>query len=56
MADKLREAYIDSIMKNKFGDDDPKYDDSNRSFLETLSLEELENLSDELIFEEDLED
>lgn len=54
MAEKLREAYIDSIMKNKFGDDDPKYDGKNRAFLETLSLEELEDLSDELILEEQL--
>ena len=49
MAEKLREAYIDSIMSNKFGDDDPKYDGSNRAFLETLSLEELQEQCDETI-------
>jgi len=55
MAEKLREAYIDSIMSNKFGDDDPKYDGSNRAFLETLSLEELQNLCTEDIDEDDLD-
>ena len=54
MAEKLRKAYIDSIMATQYSDDDPKYDGKNRAFLETLSLEELENLSDELILEEDL--
>jgi len=54
MAEKLRQAYIDSIMQNKFGDDDPKYDQKNRNFLDTLTLEELEDLSDEVILEEEL--
>ena len=54
MAEKLRQAYINSIMQNKYGDDDPKYDDRNRDFLETLTLEELEALSDEFITEEEL--
>ena len=42
----LREKYIDSIMKNKYGDDDPKYDGQNYAFLETLSLDELSNMAD----------
>ena len=54
MAEKLRQAYIDSIMQSKYSDDEPKYDHKNRAFLETLTMRELENLSDELILEEDL--
>ena len=54
MAEKLRQAYIDSIMKDKFGDDDPKYDQKNRAFLDTLTMTELERLSDEVILEEEL--
>lgn len=42
----LREKYIDKIMKDKYGDDDPKYDSQNYAFLETLSLDELSNLAD----------
>jgi len=42
----LRQQYIDKIMKDKYGDDDPKYDDSNLAFLETLSLNELANMVD----------
>jgi hypothetical protein len=42
----LRQQYIDKIMKEKYGDDDPKYDDSNLAFLETLSLNELANMVD----------
>jgi len=41
----LRQKYIDSIMTNKYGDDDPKYYDQNYAFLETLSLDELANLA-----------
>jgi len=54
MAEKLRQAYIESIMATQYNDDDPKYDHKNRAFLETLSMDELEDLSDEHIFEEDL--
>jgi len=54
MAEKLRQQYIESIMTTKYSDDDPKYDSNNRAFLETLTLDELENLSDELILEDDL--
>jgi len=42
----LREKYIRKIMKEKYGDDDPKYDGQNIAFLETLSLNELSNLAD----------
>jgi hypothetical protein len=44
--ESLREKYITKIMKEKYGDDDPKYDDQNRAFLEGLSLDELSNLAD----------
>jgi len=53
MTKRLRQLYIDSIMINKYGDDDPKYDESNRKFLNGLSDEELENFSDEVIVEEE---
>jgi hypothetical protein len=42
----LRRQYIDKIMKEKYGDDDPKNDGSNLAFLETLSLDELANMVD----------
>ena len=51
MAEKLRQAYIESIMTTKYGNDDPKYDSKNRMFLETLTLDELQNLSEEVILE-----
>jgi hypothetical protein len=52
----LREKYIDSIMKNKYGDDDPKYYDQNYAFLETLTLDELSHLaSGEFDDEQELE-
>ena len=54
MAEKLRQAYIDSIMSKKFRDNDLKYNSKNKAFFETLTLKELENLSDELILEEEL--
>ena len=50
MAEKLRQAYIDSIMSSKFEDDNPKYN----AFLKNLTLDELKNLNDELILEEEL--
>jgi hypothetical protein len=52
MASK-REELINSIMKNKYGDDDPKYDSTNRAFLESLTLTELERLDDEDDFIDD---
>jgi len=42
----LRQQYIDKIMKDKYGDDNPKNDDSNLAFLESLSLNELANMVD----------
>ena len=51
MAEKLRQAYIESIMTTKYYDDDPKYDSKNRMFLKTLTLDELQNLSEEVILE-----
>ena len=41
----MRQKYIDSIMKSKYGDDDPN-DSQNLAFLETLSLTELARLAD----------
>jgi len=54
MAEKLRQAYINIIMKNQYSDDDPKYDGKNREFLETLTLDELRNLSVETLVEDEL--
>ena len=48
MAEKLRQAYINIIMKN---DDSQGMD---REFLETLTLDELRNLSVETLIEEEL--
>lgn len=42
----LRQKYIDHIMNNNYGDDDPKNDSSNIAFLESLSLNELANMID----------
>lgn len=56
MAEKLRQQYIRTIMRDKFGDDDPKNDQRNWAFLESLTLEELEDLSEVIIDEDDLED
>lgn len=39
-----RNVLIEKLMSDKYGDDDPKYDDSNLAFLESLSLKELEEL------------
>lgn len=52
MAKNNRESLIDSIMKNNYGDDDPKYDGSNRAFLESLTLKELQKLDNETDDEE----
>ena len=56
----LRQQYIDDIMKNRYSDDDPKYDGKNRDFLEGLSLPELASMAsqdfeDEFVDEFDLE-
>ena len=48
----LRQQYIDSIMKNKYGDDEEKYYDNNLAFLETLSLNELANMVENNVEEE----
>lgn len=50
-----REQLIDSIMSNKYGSDDPKYDGSNRAFLESLSMSELSRMSDGDEFEDEFE-
>lgn len=39
-----RQALIDTIMRKNYGDDDPKYDASNRAFLESLTTKELEDM------------
>jgi len=44
--ENLRQKYIDIIMKNKYGSDDPKYDSQNLAFLESLQLEELARLAE----------
>jgi len=44
---ELRQMYIDSILKNS------KESESERAFLETLSLEELEELNTEISIEKD---
>jgi|JFJP01.1.fsa_nt_gi hypothetical protein len=41
-----REKLIDKIMSNRYADDDPKNDDSNIAYLNTLSTEKLEAMSD----------
>lgn len=43
--ENTRQKYIDTIMKNKYGNDDP--DSQNRAFHESLSLDELARLADE---------
>lgn len=44
----VREQYIDKIMDKDYGTDDPKYDASNRHYLEKLSTMELSNMFDAL--------
>jgi hypothetical protein len=41
----LRETFINTIMKNKYGTDHLKYQDSNRAFLESLTIDELQKMS-----------
>ena len=40
--ENVREALIDRVMSECYGDDDPKYDGSNRAYLQTLSDDELQ--------------
>jgi hypothetical protein len=49
-----RQALIETIMKNRYGDDDPKYDRTNLAFLESLSLAELTAMA-EMDIDEDEE-
>ena len=54
-----REKLIDNIMSNSYADDDPKYYDSNVAYLNTLSTEKLEAMSDfndSMVTEFDIED
>lgn len=51
MAEKLRQAYINSILSAQDGDDN---EGLSREFLELLTLQELQDLSDEVILEEEL--
>ena len=50
MAEKQRQQYIDSIMSAKHEDYNPRY----RAFLETLTLTELQDLSEEVVLEGEL--
>lgn len=54
MAERLRQEIIDSIMRTKFGDDDPKYESKSREFLEGLTTEKLKDLCEEVILESEL--
>lgn len=40
----LREHYVESIMKKKYGSDDTMHDEKHRDFLESLSIRELESM------------
>lgn len=51
MVQSLREKYINTIMKSRYGDD--SQDENNRAFLETLTLDELARLAD---YQEENED
>jgi len=51
----LRQQYINDIMKNKYGDDDPKYHDSNLDFLNGLSIKELASMASNEFDEEEYE-
>jgi len=39
-----KQAMIDKLMSTRYADDNPKYDASNRAFLESLSTPELEKM------------
>lgn len=47
-----RQVMIDKLMSTRYADDDPKYDGSNRAFLESLSTAELEKMVWEIDHEE----
>jgi len=47
------QKYINTIMNNRYGNDDPKYDGQNLAFLETLSLDELARLANDNDFDDD---
>jgi hypothetical protein len=49
----FREKCIDNIMRTKFKDDDPKYYDSNRLYLEQQSIEDLFQMSTLTDFKEE---
>jgi hypothetical protein len=51
----LRQQYINDIMENKYGDDDPKHYDSNLDFLNGLSLEELASMASNEFEDEEFE-
>ena len=51
-----RQQYIDDIMKNRYADDDPKYDEKNRDFLEGLTLPELAKMVSRDFDDEEFED
>lgn len=56
MAKSLRQQYITAIMGTKYKSDDPKYDDQNLLFLESLSLIELQHLASDIDDDIDLDD
>jgi len=39
-----REKLINSLMEKKYGNDDPKYYDNNRRYLQGKSIEELKDM------------
>lgn len=53
MSEEKKNGIIDKIIEVK-GDMDTSIQDSYRSFLESLSNEELQNLYDELVLDDDL--
>ncbi len=55
-AKSLRQQYIDKIMKDNYGDDNPKNDSTNLAFLETLSLDELARMADTNDNDDEFED
>ena len=52
----LRQQYIDDIIAKRYADDDPKYDEGNRNFLEGLSLSELASMASNEFDDEEFED
>jgi hypothetical protein len=45
-----KDALIETIMKTRYGNDDPKYDRTNLAFLESLSIAELTAMVETDIF------